>query len=113
MLNGQNESKSAMIPETIRCAKCHHANPATVQFCGACEASLYIACRACDRMNPLSRSRCLACGHRLHRRFWRIRFLLKRVRWLRWILTIKPLYILFLAAVLLFVYILITWVGSF
>lgn len=104
MSTDPDKPQSEMAKADIRCAKCHHLNPPTAQFCEACEASLYIACLACDRMNPLSRSRCVACGYRLHRRFWRTRYLFKRVSWLRWVLTIKPLYILFLVAIVLLFY---------
>jgi predicted amidophosphoribosyltransferase len=69
--------------DAVKCAKCGHWNENIQDACARCHASLYVDCGACGQTNPRHLSRCSACGERLHRKFWRLRYLMEKVPFLR------------------------------
>jgi class 3 adenylate cyclase/tetratricopeptide (TPR) repeat protein len=46
----------------MKCARCAHANPAEVKFCGECGARLESLCPACRASNPPTNKFCHECG---------------------------------------------------
>jgi class 3 adenylate cyclase len=46
----------------MRCAKCHHDNPADALFCMKCGAKLENRCDSCKTLNPVEANFCRKCG---------------------------------------------------
>jgi class 3 adenylate cyclase/tetratricopeptide (TPR) repeat protein len=49
----------------MKCRKCQFENPAGMNFCGHCSASLELICPNCNASNPPHFTFCGACGHDL------------------------------------------------
>ena len=84
----------------VRCAKCGHRNAATEDRCAKCNGSLCVVCPQCGHSNQRNRSRCTECRARLHRRFWRLRYLYRMLPLPRWFTPLHAVGLVFLALVL-------------
>jgi len=57
--------------QALPCAKCDHVNPSESNTCEACGSHLWVSCHDCGHRNVRAEARCVECGGRLHRAWWK------------------------------------------